>query len=312
LLEAVRVTKRFAGVPVLQGVDFLLERGQVHGLAGAHGAGKSTLVDVLTGAHQPDRGMLFYKGEPVRLQGPRDALMRGISAVYQDPGLEGTMSVSANLFLGREPRNRLGLVSCRRMHTDSMRLLDSLGILIDPRRELRSFSPGTQKLVAIARAVGTGARVVVMDEPATALEPPEVDMLFDVIRGLYEQDVAVVYVSQRLDELYQICNRITVLRDGEAVHTGLMSGIAPVDLVAAMLGRDPDDVCRASLTAFAGRNEAARKSLLQTQELFNLESAPDKVSKPDAARRSNGHVESATARPQAPKPAIDASPVKPR
>jgi ribose transport system ATP-binding protein len=269
LLEAVRVTKRVAGVPALRGVDFLLERGQVHGLAGANGAGKSTLVEVLTGADQPDQGMLFYKGEPVRLHGPRDALMRGITAVYQNPGLEGSMSVSSNLFLGREPRNRLGLVSCRRMHTDAVRLLDSLGIFIDPRRQLRSFSPGIQQLVAIARAVSTEARVVIMDEPAATLEPHEVDTLFDVIRGLYERDVAVIYVSHRLDELYQICNRITVLRDGEAVHTGLMSGIAPVDLVAAMLGRAPDDVCRASLTAFAGRYEAARSSVLKTQELFN-------------------------------------------
>jgi galactofuranose transport system ATP-binding protein len=285
LLEAVRVTKRFAGVPALQGVDFLLERGQVHGLAGANGAGKSTLVEVLSGAHQPDRGMLFYKGEPVRLHGPRDALTRGISAVYQNPSLEGSMSVSANLFLGREPRNRLGLVSCRRMHADAVRLLDSLGILIDPRRQLRSFSPGVQQLIAIARAVSTEARVVIMDEPASGLEPPEVDTLFDVIRGLYERDVAVIYVSHRLDELYQICNRITVLRDGEAVHTGLMSGIAPVDLVAAMLGRDPDDVCRASLTAFAGRHEAARRSVLKTQELFNLDSATGEPPDPGAKTR---------------------------
>jgi galactofuranose transport system ATP-binding protein len=285
VLEAVRVTKRIAGVPALRGVDFLLERGQVHGLAGAAGAGKSTLVKVLTGVHQPDRGMLFHKGEPMRLHSPRDALVRGISAVHQEPSFESSMSVSANLFLGREPRNRLGLMSCRRMHADAVRLLDSLGILIDPRRELGSFSPGVQQLIAIARAVGTEARVVIMDEPASGLEPPEVDTLFDVIRGLYERDVAVIYVSHRLDELYQICNRITVLRNGEAVHTGLMSGIAPIDLVAAMLGRDPDDVCRASLTAFAGRSEAARRSVLKTQELFNLESATGEAPDPGAKTR---------------------------
>jgi galactofuranose transport system ATP-binding protein len=287
LLEAVRVTKRIAGVPALRGVDFLLERGQVHGLAGADGAGKSTLVKVLTGVHQPDRGMLFHKGEPMRLHSPRDALMRGISAVHQEPSFESSMSVSANLFLGREPRNRLGLMSCRRMHVDAVRLLDSLGILIDPRRELGSFSPGVQQLIAIARAVGTEARVVIMDEPASGLEPPEVDTLFDVIRGLYERDVAVIYVSHQLDELYQICNRITVLRNGEAVHTGLMSGIAPIDLVATMLGRDPDDVCRASLTAFAGRNEAARRSVLKTQELFNLESATGETA-PVSSQGSSG------------------------
>ncbi|MBP2323871.1 ABC-type sugar transport system ATPase subunit [Kibdelosporangium banguiense] len=268
MLEAVRVTKHLAGTPALKGVDFLLERGQVHGLAGVDGAGKSTLVKVLTGVYQPDQGLLFHKGEPVRFKGTQDAQQRGISTVHQDARPAGALSVSASLFRGREPRNRLGLVCSRHMHQAASRLLESLGIFIDPRQELRSLSPDIQKMVAIARAVNTDARIVIMDEPASSLEPSDIDTLFDVIRGLHERDVAVIYVSHQLDELYQICNRITVLRDGEAVHTGLMSGISPAGLVAAMLGRRPDAVRRESLAAFTGKHEAARSSVLKAEKFF--------------------------------------------
>jgi monosaccharide-transporting ATPase len=267
LLETARVTKRFAGVTALRGVDFLLERGQVHALVGENGAGKSTLVKVLTGVYEPDEGMLFHRGAPVRFTGPHDAQARGISTVYQDMSLVGSMSVSANLYLGREPRNRLGMVSFRQMHMDAERLLDSLGIEVDPRRELRSLSIGVQQMVAIARAVNTESRVVIMDEPTSSLEPREVETLFEVIRRLHERDVSVVYISHRLLELFQICNAVTVLRDGEVVHTGLMSGIGPLELVATMLGRDPAEVRREGTTAFSGGHKAAAGELLNVRDL---------------------------------------------
>ncbi|SMD11566.1 sugar ABC transporter ATP-binding protein [Kibdelosporangium aridum] len=262
MLEAVRVTKRFAGVPALRDVDFLLERGQVHALAGENGAGKSTLVKVLTGALQPDKGMVFHKGQPVQFTGPHDAIARGISTVYQDTNLIGSMSVSANLFLGREPRNRLGLVNFRQMHAAATRLLDSFGLMIDPRLKLRSFTPGVRQMIAIARAVDTDARVVILDEPTASLEPPEIDTLFEVIRKLYERDVAVVYISHQLTELYQICNRITVLRDGQVVHSGLMSAIGPSKLLATMLGRDLAEIHPHHT------HSASRRSVLQAHGLF--------------------------------------------
>jgi galactofuranose transport system ATP-binding protein len=267
LLEAARVTKRFAGIPALRGVDFLLERGQVHALVGENGAGKSTLVKVLTGVYDPDEGLLFHRGEPVRFTGPQDAQARGISTVYQEVNLVGSMSVGANLYLGREPRNRLGLVSFRQMHLDAGHLLDSLGIHVDPRRELRSLGLGGQQMVAIARAVSTDSRVVIMDEPTSSLEPREVETLFDVIGRLRERDVSVIYISHRLAELFQICNAVTVLRDGEVVHTGRMADIGPLELVATMLGRELADVRREGTTAFAGEHEAAVKEVLKARDL---------------------------------------------
>jgi galactofuranose transport system ATP-binding protein len=233
VLEAVRVTKRFADVTALRGVDFLLEPGQVHALAGRKGAGKSVLVKVLTGVLQPDRGMLFHKGAPVRFTGPADALGRGISTLYQDVNLIGSLSVSANLFLGREPRNRLGMLSFRQMNLAAAGLLDSLGISVDPRRELGALTPGAQQMIAIARAVTTNARIVVMDEPAAVLGPAETDTLSAIIGMLREQGVAVIYISRHLRDLYRICDRVTVLRDGEVVHTGPMSATSPFDLALA-------------------------------------------------------------------------------
>jgi ABC-type sugar transport system ATPase subunit len=185
--------------------------------------------------------MLFHQGRPVRFDGPWDAQARGISTVYQDADLVGPMSVAANLFLGREPRNRLGLVSFRRMHAAATRLLDGLGIEVDSRRELRTLTPNARRMVAIARAVSTDSRVLVLDEPAAALEPPEVDTLFDVIHRLHARDVAVVYVGHRMAELFQICNAVTVLRDGEVVHTGLMADLPPIGLMDAIQGATTQD-----------------------------------------------------------------------
>jgi monosaccharide-transporting ATPase len=267
LLEAARVTKRFAGVPALRGVDFLLERGQVHALVGENGAGKSTLVKVLTGVYKPDEGLLFHQGKPVRFTGPQDAQARGISTVYQEVNLVGSMSVGANLYLGREPRNRLGLVSFRQLYADATRLLDSLGIHVDPRLPLRSLGLGVRQMVAIARAVNTDSRVVIMDEPTSSLEHREVETLFEVIRRLYERDVSVVYISHRLIELFQICNAVTVLRDGAVVHTGLMSDVTPLELVATMLGRETAEVRREGTTAFSTGHQTAIKEVLQAREL---------------------------------------------
>jgi galactofuranose transport system ATP-binding protein len=266
LLEAAHVSKRFAGVPALREVEFSLMRGQVHAVAGVSGAGKSTLAKVLTGVCAPDKGMLFHRGEPVRFSSPQDARARGISAVYQEANLIDSLSVSANVFLGREPRNRLGLVSSRQMRTQTARLFYELGINVDPARPVHTLSRGAQQMVAIARAVSTNARVVVMDEPTSSLEPPEVNTLFDVIRRLHERDVAVVYISRRLVELFQICNAITVLRDGAVVHTGLMSGIGPHELVATMLGLDPADLRRAGSLKYQAALAEVQKAQEQTAQ----------------------------------------------
>ncbi|MFD1050565.1 ATP-binding cassette domain-containing protein, partial [Kibdelosporangium lantanae] len=195
----------YQGKDVLSGVNLNLPAGAVVALVGENGAGKSTLVKLLTGMYQPDSGLVFHKGRPVRFTGPRDAQRHGVGVVHQEGNLVGSMSVAANLYLGDEPRNRLGLVSFRQMRTGATRLLDSLGIMVDPAAPVRTLDPAAQQMVAIARAVNTRHRVLVLDEPTSSLEPPEVATLFDVIRRLHEQDVAVLYASNRLADVLQVC-----------------------------------------------------------------------------------------------------------
>jgi galactofuranose transport system ATP-binding protein len=260
VLEARSVGKRFPGVVALSDVDFELRPGEVHALVGENGAGKSTLIKVLTGVYQPDSGELRYRGGQVRFGRPLDAQAAGISTIYQEVNLVPLLSVARNVFLGREPRTRLRLVDTRAMNARAAELLDSLGVHVDVTRPLRTLGLGTQQMVAIARAVAVDARVVVMDEPTSSLEPREVATLFDVVGRLKAQDIAVLYVSHRLDELYRICDRVTVLRDGRVVHSGPLADLPRLRLVAAMLGRDLDEVRREGTTAFESTSTAAAEA----------------------------------------------------
>ena len=254
LLEVAGVSKRFPGVLALDDVSFTLHEGEVHALVGENGAGKSTLIKVLTGVYQPDGGELRHLGRPVAFSGPLDAQHAGISTIYQEVNLVPLMSVARNLFLGREPRNRLGLLDVARMHREAAEILAGYGITSDVRRPLGLMALGAQQMVALARAVMVDARVVVMDEPTSSLEPREVETLFGVIHRLHERGVGIVYVSHRLDELYRICDRVTVLRDGKLVHTGALADLDRLNLVSLMLGRPPSDA--RSFTSFSGEHEA--------------------------------------------------------
>ncbi|GGM71530.1 sugar ABC transporter ATP-binding protein [Thermopolyspora flexuosa] len=236
LLEAVGVLKSFGEVRALDHVSLAVRAGEVHTIVGGNGAGKSTLVKVLSGVCRPDRGELRVDGRPVRFATPLDALRAGIGAVHQEGNLVPMMSVARNLFLGREPR-RFGLIDFSRMHDLAAETLAGYGLHVDVRRPLGSLGPGTRQLVAIARAVSTGARVIVLDEPGAALEPAELDTLFAVVDRLRAEGRAIVYVSHRLDELYRVGDRVTVLRDGRVVRTGPLAAIDQVRLVSLMLGR---------------------------------------------------------------------------
>jgi monosaccharide-transporting ATPase len=255
VLEALAVGKRFPGVVALSEVDLALRPGEVHALVGENGAGKSTLIKVLTGVYWPDDGALHYLGQPVRFARPSDAQAAGISTVYQEVNLVPLMSVASNLFLGREPR-RLGLVDFGAMNASAAELLDSYGVRVDVTRPLRTLGMGVQQMVAVARAAATDARVVILDEPTSSLEPREVDTLFAIIRRLRDDGVAVLYVSHRLDELYRICDRVTVLRDGRLVHSGPLADLPRLRLVALMLGRDLEQIRREGTTNFEGETTA--------------------------------------------------------
>nr|WP_240529832.1 sugar ABC transporter ATP-binding protein [Streptomyces mangrovisoli] len=249
VLDVGGVNKSFAGVHALRDVDFALRPAEVHALIGENGAGKSTLIKVMTGVHRPDSGTVRLDGRPAAFRNPLEAQAAGISTIYQEVNLVPLMSVARNLYLGREPR-RFGLVDVARMNREAVRVLGRYGVHVDVTRPLRTLGLGAQQMVALARAVQIEARVVIMDEPTSSLEPREVDTLFSVIRGLKEQGIAVVYVSHRLDELYAVCDRVTVLRDGAVVHTGDMAGLEQLRLVSLMLGREMATVRDKGTTAF--------------------------------------------------------------
>ncbi|MGK5444484.1 sugar ABC transporter ATP-binding protein [Micromonospora sp. URMC 105] len=255
VLEVRDVCKHFRGVRALDGVSLSVAPGEVHALVGENGAGKSTLIKVITGVYQADSGEIHYRGEPVAFGRPLDAQRAGISTIYQEVNLIPLLSIARNLFLGREPR-RFGLVDVGRMNREATEVLARYGVDVDVTRPLRSMSLGAQQMVALARAVAVDAKVLVMDEPTSSLEPREVQTLFGLVRRLSARGIAVVYVSHRLDELYQLCDRVTVLRDGRVVHTGALAGLDRLRLVSAMLGRDLAEVRRDGVTGFTGDHTA--------------------------------------------------------
>ncbi|NMM30077.1 MAG: sugar ABC transporter ATP-binding protein [Cellulomonas sp.] len=238
VLEARGVNKEFPGVKALDDVSLSLHKGEVHALVGENGAGKSTLIKVLTGVYPQDAGQLFHHQVPVTFRSPGAAQAAGISTIYQEVNLVPTQSAARNLYLGREPRTRLGLIDFTAMHRAARELLDEYSIRADVEAPLASLGLGTQQMIAVARAVAIDANVVIMDEPTSSLEAREVETLFGVIDRLRARGVAIIYVSHRLDELYRICDTVTVLRDGKLVHTGPLAGLPRLQLVATMLGRE--------------------------------------------------------------------------
>jgi monosaccharide-transporting ATPase len=253
VIEVAGVTKTFAGVRALADVDFTLQRGEIHALVGENGAGKSTLIKVLTGIHTPDAGSITRGGH--------------ISTIYQEVNLVPLMSVSANLFLGREPRNRFGLIDRARRDADAAELLRGYGITADVSSPLGTLAVGEQQMVALARAVEADADVVIMDEPTSSLEPREVETLLGVVRKLHEAGIAIIYVSHRMDELYRICDTVTVLRDGVNVHSGPLEELPRIELVSLMLGRSVKEIEKHGTTAFGEGHHADTQPVLEAVDL---------------------------------------------
>jgi len=267
VLEARGVTKRFAGVTALKSVDFAVAAGESLALMGENGAGKSTLIKVLTGVYQPDEGELLLGGSVARFARPLDAQRAGVSTIYQEVNLIPLMSVAQNIFLGREPRNRFGLIDFSKMFADARALLDVYGIDVDVRKPLRSLALGVQQMVALARSVSINARIVIMDEPTSSLEAREVETLFSVVSLLREQGVAIVYVSHRMDEIYRVAERVVILRDGAVVHVGELADMPRVELVSLMLGRSVEKVRRGGSTAFGANHASAAAPVLVAEDL---------------------------------------------
>ena len=259
------IDKRFQGVQALSSASLEVEAGEIMALVGQNGAGKSTLIKVLTGAYRRDSGSIVFGGEPIDFASPQHAQRGGISTIYQEINLVPFRSVAENVFLGREHR-RYGLLDWGRMNGEAADVLRRFAVEIDVRRPLMEFSTAIQQMVAIARAVSFKARLVIMDEPTSSLDEREVAVLFDVMRRLRAQGVAVIFITHRLDELYQVCDRITVMRDGRTVMTSRMADLDKLHLVAAMLGRDLETV-RAHSTGFSATKAEAGAVVLAAEGL---------------------------------------------
>jgi monosaccharide-transporting ATPase len=241
VVEVTGATVRFGAETVLDAVDFRLLPGEVHSLMGENGAGKSTLIKAITGALRLDAGTIRVGDTETRFAAPADALAAGISAVYQEIDLLPNLSVGENVLLGRESR-RFGVIDWNATHRRAAEILADLGLDLDPRSRLSGHSLAVQQLVAIARAISVDARVVVLDEPTSSLDLDEVAELFRVIRELTGRGVAVLFVSHFLDQVYEICDRITVLRGGRRVGEYVPTELLRIDLVEKMLGRAADEI----------------------------------------------------------------------
>jgi ribose transport system ATP-binding protein len=237
VVEMRQITKVFPGVVALDHVDFECRAGEVHAVVGENGAGKSTLMKILSGVYEPDTGEIYFGGKLVRITSPYAAQQLGISIIYQELNLLPDLSVAENVFLGREPRNFLGLLDERSLETQAQSILHRLGVDINPRTPLRRLTVAQQQMVEIAKALSLNAQVVIMDEPSATLGGQDLDRLFEVIAALKKQGVTVIYISHRLAEIYQIADRVTVFKDGKVVNTGNVLEIDRPSLVRMMIGR---------------------------------------------------------------------------
>jgi ribose transport system ATP-binding protein len=237
LLKMEHIHKRFPGVHALDDVHFDVLPAEIHALVGENGAGKSTLMKMLSGAHQLDSGTIYWKGAPVEIETPRKAQEIGISTIYQELMLTPDLTVAENIFLGREPAQSFGRVDRKTILAESRRLLDMLDMPLDPDTPLKRLSIAQQQMIEVAKALSQKARLIIMDEPTSSLTDHETEMLFSVSRNLKEQGVSIVFISHRLEEVFQICDRCTVLRDGQYVASANVADISKDDLIQWMVGR---------------------------------------------------------------------------
>ena len=236
LLQMQGIHKRFPGVHALKGVNLDLYAGECLALLGENGAGKSTLIKILGGAHQPEEGQLSLDGQPLEIHRPQDALGAGIAVIYQEFNLVPELSARENIFLGQEP-SRIGILPASQERKKAKVLFQQLGADIDPGTKCKDLSVAGQQLVEIAKALATNARILVMDEPSATLSQNEIEGLFKVIRGLKEKGIGIIYISHRLDEIDTICDRATVLRDGEYIATSKVGELSRDQLIEQMVGR---------------------------------------------------------------------------
>jgi|APCry1669189070_1035195.scaffolds.fasta_scaffold22667_1 rhamnose transport system ATP-binding protein len=241
VIEARGLSKSFGGVHALRTVQLAARAGEVLALLGENGAGKSTLIKIITGFYQPDSGAILLDGRPVHFASTRDAMDQGVAAIYQEPSLFPDLDIAENIFVGRQPL-RTGRIDWHQMYTQAGDILRRLGVTLSVRTKARELSVAQMQMVEIARAISLNARVLIMDEPTSSLTQREVDELFDIVRQLKAAGAAIIFISHRLEELFAIADRVTVLRDGAYVDTRPLAGVTTDDLIRLMVGRNLSDL----------------------------------------------------------------------
>jgi ribose transport system ATP-binding protein len=242
LLELERISKTFGGVTALRDVNFGLERGEIHGLVGENGAGKSTLMKIIAGVHSEYAGEMRLDGRPVRFASPKAALAAGIGMVHQELSAVHALSVAENVYLGAQPTDRLGRIDWRAMRRGAREHLQSLGIDIDPRTPMGALPLGMQQLVELSRVLFSGARIIILDEPTSALSPPEVERLFEVLRRLRGAAHSLIFISHFLDDVLAVCDRVTVFRNGRKVATEACSSVDKRWVIDRMIGAGHEEL----------------------------------------------------------------------
>jgi galactofuranose transport system ATP-binding protein len=261
------IDKAFPGVIALEDVDFSLFKGEIHALMGENGAGKSTLIKILTGVEHPDKGAIELEGNLVQVRSPQHSQELGISTVYQEINLCTNLSIAENILLGHEPR-RFGGIHWRKMNELASQAIERLGIDIDVTKPLGNYSVAIQQMVAITRALEIlSAKVLILDEPTSSLDIHETNLLFDVMRKLKSEGLGIVFITHFLDQVYQVADRITVLRNGKLVGTFETASLPRVELIAKMLGRSMTELDALSQAKFDEKNAQDKKRLVQATQL---------------------------------------------
>lgn len=267
VLEMKNISKKFPGVKALDKVDFSLKKGEVHALIGENGAGKSTLMKVLNGIYKRNAGQIILKGEEVQFEGPKEAQNAGLAIIHQELELVPDLNVAENIYLGREERKGI-FINYSKLYQKTEDVLEMLGVDINPKAKIKNLNIGSQQMVEIAKAVSQNAEILVMDEPTSSLTNQEIDILFKLIKRLKKQDIAIVYISHRLEEVFEICDRVTVLRDGELVGEVKTSDTDEDELIKMMVGRTIED-------RFPKMNFKPSEEILKVENL----SVPNKLKK---------------------------------
>ncbi|GAP41422.1 sugar ABC transporter ATP-binding protein [Flexilinea flocculi] len=261
MLEIKSVSKNFGGVQALKDISFQVEEGEIHAVVGENGAGKSTLMNILSGVYTDYLGELLWNGQPLRFKNPRDAQIHGVAIIHQELNLITELTITENIFLGRESYTPLGILDNKKMENEAIKLLERLNLYINPNRKVKGLRMGEQQLVEVAKALSLDAKLLILDEPTSALSENEIEKLFAVIKSLKQEGTTMIYISHKLDEIFQISDRITVFRDGQYIGTKLTKSVNQKELIQMMVNREFEEL-------FPNTTAQAGNTVLEVKNLF--------------------------------------------